>query len=442
MVKEEYSFIEATYFSVAALSTAGLQAPTVDPDKAEWDVFLLAVWFSVGIPFYGSVLFALSAYLVERNTKYQVRRDLRQGATEDEFHAAADLSKQFRKRDEKVLQDNLPTYEELEQTDTPEGKAKVIEKITTFKHHFEQRAHSLDWPGFLQMTLLRMHKVDAAFLSEVRERFDAMDEDGEGYISQFEFWASLKFDEYDTDSSGSLEKDEFVLLANTLGIVPVGTNKKETMVLLSAAFHSINRGHTGAITRQEFTRWIRRHAKGDVTSTTFMSTDNMKQSMVHSNVLHGGMLFDEAKHAQSKAKAVRKGVQICDGSEEALPLKQMWAARALELKAKADKEKEREGKEDRAQGDDTEKKARFSLGSLFESPRDDSQPEPTSREENTRRTDEGTLNPLQVQVEMSDLRAGSSGPSEQKSDVDGSNDQTVDCSESADKKSGNEGAQA
>jgi len=266
IVREKFSFIQALWFSITSLSTGGFQPPTVHEDSEDAVLFLLTIWLTLGIPLFGMVLFALAAALVERNTEHRTRELIRKTATEAEFHAAGELSKRFRERDEKSLIDLIPTEAELDTAARDQATNEVVRaKIRELREVANLVPGEVDWAGFLQMTLLRQGLVKVDWLREVRQQFEIFDFDGSGRVDEFEMWAGVRFDKFDTNGVGSLGAPEFVKLALSMKLF--NTKEENLKDLLKHAFMRINTSGSGRITRGEFVDWVRARIQAHINTS-------------------------------------------------------------------------------------------------------------------------------------------------------------------------------
>eukprot|EP00471_Norrisiella_sphaerica_P009168 CAMPEP_0184495896 /NCGR_PEP_ID=MMETSP0113_2-20130426/32593_1 /TAXON_ID=91329 /ORGANISM="Norrisiella sphaerica, Strain BC52" /LENGTH=794 /DNA_ID=CAMNT_0026882289 /DNA_START=92 /DNA_END=2476 /DNA_ORIENTATION=- len=254
LMMENFEFVQALHFSVAALSTAGLQPPTIDPHKEDIMVFLLSIWMLFGIPFYGFILFAVAARFTKSNTSRKTRERMRKQARTEKFHAAAAIAKKFRSRDSADVMKNIPTDKEISMI----INSRLRKKLRNLKKAVSMDNTEIDWAGFLQMTLMRLGKIDAEFLWDARKHFEIIDFDGSGKLDQFEMWAALKFEQFDVDNSGTLDIEEFVAMASSLGFF---SQKGANPVALRQAFLRVNSSQTGSITRREFVLWMRKQWK-------------------------------------------------------------------------------------------------------------------------------------------------------------------------------------
>eukprot|EP00466_Bigelowiella_natans_P006552 jgi/Bigna1/88145/estExt_fgenesh1_pg.C_280171 len=255
MEVEKFQFVKALYFSIGALSTAGLQPPVINPNKEDPIVFGLTLWMIFGIPFYGYILFAVAAGLTRSNSRSETKEKIRKAARPEKFQAAAAIANRFRKRDSKIIMENLPTDEEIKMI-TSENLRNKLRKL---KEATVMNDSEVDWAGFLQMSLMRLGKIEASFLLDTRKHFERMDFDGSGKLDQFEMWVGLKFQQFDVDNSGTLDISEFVAFANSLEFLSTAAKKgKNVALLLRKAFLRVNTSQTGEITQKEFVLWIRK----------------------------------------------------------------------------------------------------------------------------------------------------------------------------------------
>lgn len=186
MVHEEWTFVTSLYFSVAAMSTAGLQAP--NPESATSMLFT-GTYVLIGVPLYGCCLGTFANMLVKKAQDRREAEELEASISKEEFH-----------------------YMNLIKThghDTSKANRKQMMSESLNKH------------DFFQMELLRTGIVDLDFLNEVDEMFDKFDVDGSGDVSWIEMVAFSAFQSVDEDESGSVDFEEFTALMRNMSMMHV-----------------------------------------------------------------------------------------------------------------------------------------------------------------------------------------------------------------------------
>ena len=71
-IHENWTFIRSLYFSVAALSTAGLQAPVA----GDFSLFLVGCYSLTGVPIFGACLGALASFIVDRSVEMKQKNQV------------------------------------------------------------------------------------------------------------------------------------------------------------------------------------------------------------------------------------------------------------------------------------------------------------------------------------------------------------------------------
>lgn len=140
--EEGWSFVQSLYFSVAALSTAGLQAPST----GDFPMLFVAFYSLSGVPIFAAALGAMANWLVDRHVERQQARQVNQLLTPLEF--------------EQVMN--------LQHTQTLGGEEMV------------------NFAEFLQVHLLRLGACDVPLLKIIHKQFDQLDINGDGQISHDE----------------------------------------------------------------------------------------------------------------------------------------------------------------------------------------------------------------------------------------------------------------
>mmetsp|Transcript_8634 Transcript_8634/g.13698 ORF Transcript_8634/g.13698 Transcript_8634/m.13698 type:complete len:462 (-) Transcript_8634:127-1512(-) len=147
-VRCDKSFIQGVYFSVATMSTAGLQAVCFDRDDPSTSGNLIfAAFFSLsGVPLYAMALGTFASQLLEGHQKRLQAEKM--GAKINEGEIA-------------FVQNLLGTGD-------------------------DEQADSIEFAEYIQIQLLRLGVVDADSLKDLRASFDRLDVDHSGSISREE----------------------------------------------------------------------------------------------------------------------------------------------------------------------------------------------------------------------------------------------------------------
>merc|ERR1719296_39882 len=134
---EGASIVSGLYFAVTSMSTAGLYAVTSTSDGSVY--WFTGVFCLIGVPLYAIMLGSYANILVEQYNKEQLL---------DSIHQRM-------------------------------GGAEVA-----FLEHLVQNEHKdrADFADYVEIQLLRLGKVDREFLRQLREDFNALDQDGEGRV--------------------------------------------------------------------------------------------------------------------------------------------------------------------------------------------------------------------------------------------------------------------
>ena len=220
MVKEQWTFWTSLYFAVTSMSTAGLQG-IGDPEDPESTIFT-GLYALVGVPLYGLALGQGASLLVQARVKRLARKQFNQVISLEEFQTA---------------QEDLPT------TDAGDNDVNAIELIE-----------------FLQMECLRTGKCDLQFLKDTVAHFKACDLDSSGTISRDEIVVLAAFDRYDLDGTGFLERDEFKLCVNELQSTGSSVLTKElSETELDAIYSASDTDSSGpeGLDREEFMKFLK-----------------------------------------------------------------------------------------------------------------------------------------------------------------------------------------
>jgi hypothetical protein len=151
---------------VAALSTAGLEAPSTDP---------LAMWFTglyclFGVPVYGVLLASVATLIEEKHTA-------------------------------KVQEFQLRSF----------GRGDLANLVDK-----DEAKDGVDFEEFLQIYLVKLGIADESEIRMLRDKFESMDASHDGKLSKVEMEVELAFAEADVSGDGLISFDEFVGLAMKL----------------------------------------------------------------------------------------------------------------------------------------------------------------------------------------------------------------------------------
>lgn len=154
---------------------------------------------------------------------------------------------------------------------------------------------AIDFNEFLQFKLLRLGMMDQDFVDSIREQFNELDVNGDGSFSREEMNAALSFDDYDTDNSGFIEFEEFLELAQALGMPP-------DMEMLKTAYAALDSGGDGTVGRPEFVAWYLN--SGSKEAQARRKNTLMKEVKGHS---HSDNESPETPEHKSKTRSRSKG---------------------------------------------------------------------------------------------------------------------------------------
>ena len=94
MVDQGWGFVRSLYFSVAAMSTAGLQAPNIRGDGSglgdDFSAYFVALFCLLGVPLFGVAMGLIANIFVD--SLVQARVSLQQDLSDEEFNRVAGLS--------------------------------------------------------------------------------------------------------------------------------------------------------------------------------------------------------------------------------------------------------------------------------------------------------------------------------------------------------------
>jgi Ca2+-binding EF-hand superfamily protein len=224
MIHLDWTFLRSLYFSIAALSTAGLQAPAEPVDEEDGLLFFLSLWLITGVPVFALTLGMLANAYINGNLKEDIAKQINAGLSKGEFEFAMKLA--------------------------------------------EDDDGEIDFSEFLQFKMLRLGFCSKEQLDAIRTQFKELDESGDGKLSKDEMAGAIYFDEYDSDHSGEIEKNEFVHLAKYLKMSPDkdvmaaqlnklgNTLSRKDMIkdLIEETFDRLS-GGDGHLSRSDFVKW-------------------------------------------------------------------------------------------------------------------------------------------------------------------------------------------
>ena len=143
MVDQKWGFVRSLYFSVAAMSTAGLQAPAIRGDGTglgdDFSAYFVAVFCLLGVPLFGVAMGLVANIFVD--SLVQARVTLPSDLTDEEFNRVAGLS----------IDDGTVQFGE-----------------------------------FFILELLRQGKVDMEGVHAIKRAYDRIDSNGDGSLSAHE----------------------------------------------------------------------------------------------------------------------------------------------------------------------------------------------------------------------------------------------------------------
>jgi Ca2+-binding EF-hand superfamily protein len=143
MVDQGWGFVRSLYFSVAAMSTAGLQAPNIRGDGSglgdDFSAYFVALFCLLGVPLFGVAMGLIANIFVD--SLVQARVSLQQDLSDEEFNRVAGLS----------IDDGTVQFGE-----------------------------------FFILELLRQGKVDMDGVHAIKRAYDQIDANGDGTLSAHE----------------------------------------------------------------------------------------------------------------------------------------------------------------------------------------------------------------------------------------------------------------
>eukprot|EP00939_MAST-03C_sp_MAST-3C-sp1_P002008 g2008.t1 len=215
MVDEDWTFISSIYFGITAMSTGGLQTPTID--SSALNSLFTGCFVLIGVPVYGCCLgFFANLLVAERDDD-----SLKEIISGQEFQAMRIL-RQYGMPKAIAAKWFSKSNNGEEEEDEEDWRNEILDKVE-----------------FLQMELLRSGKIDIDFVVQCNEQFEKLDVDGSGQVSWTEMIAANAFEAVDVDDSGFVDFDEFVLLVQYMKkLLPKGLIDVEP-VKLRHIFHNI-----------------------------------------------------------------------------------------------------------------------------------------------------------------------------------------------------------
>lgn len=241
-LSEDFSFIQAVYFAVSSLSTAGLQAPPIGDDRKEnTAIFFLGLWILIGIPFYSAVLGAVAGEIIGEGSQQREMQRVRKATSAREFKSALKFSVEVTARDrERISGHMFKVKERIHQLENKSNEDVVLDHEIEFLESMLCSKDIIDWPAYLKMSLLRLGKVDRDTLRGIRESFERIDANGDGGFDKFELYAELIAEKMDFDQDGTLEAREFLHFAQKLYKSKEDLQKRNTNGLGSQIMRSLN----------------------------------------------------------------------------------------------------------------------------------------------------------------------------------------------------------
>lgn len=214
---EGWSFIQALLYAISAMSTGGLEAPTATTD---------GMWFTgffclFGCPLYGVLLAQLASRITEMRAKMRKLRIMQDGFQSDD--------------------------------------AEYLKQVTTLCSGKSAKIRSAD---FVELYLVKLEMVDVDDIQSLRQKFEEIDVNGNGYLSKEEMYVEIVFSRWDTSGEGSLCEEEFtnackrLLETSALPGVQQIMQKQIEEVGFGSTFNQIA-GLDPRICRKDFMRWWR-----------------------------------------------------------------------------------------------------------------------------------------------------------------------------------------
>ncbi len=173
---EKWSLIDSLYFSVTALSTGGLKAPSNDP---------VSLWFTgifslTGVPIFAAALGETANVLIERVHRVRLEANLISIQNQIRSHRLRQAVKHS------LVGGGSGDGEDGEYGDGDgEDYDESDDEITTTPRSSEDSEDGQDgveWDTFLQRCLMSIGAVDGKTLELIRAHFDELDTNGDGII--------------------------------------------------------------------------------------------------------------------------------------------------------------------------------------------------------------------------------------------------------------------
>jgi len=169
MVYEGWSLITSVYFSVAACSTAGLQAPTVPTDRNDWANSFVTFYIVLGVPIYGMILGQFANLTIEDYLAKKQEQKINKALDEDQIRFAMAYSNNSKKA-------------------------------------------AVEWEDFLIFSLMRLGVADQDLIKSIKQQFNEVDIDNSGYLEPNELAAAAQFGLFDIGRDGCMQAADFKLL--------------------------------------------------------------------------------------------------------------------------------------------------------------------------------------------------------------------------------------
>lgn len=212
LLSEDWSLARSVYFSVTSLSTGGLQAAKIEPNRDTFTNWFVAVWIMSGVPVFAVGVGKFAGILVEAFQREKLNRLIHAELCEEDFYVAARL-----------------------ETHAREGRTPRT---------------TVTFGEYLEFSLVRSGVTDLGTLREIRAQFDELDRDASGEVSLGEMRAALEFDRFDINRDGVVTLAEFLVVCLRLGI---GRDPEDRARL----FNEVDVNKSGFICRDEFCEWWR-----------------------------------------------------------------------------------------------------------------------------------------------------------------------------------------
>jgi len=213
---ERWNFVTSLYFAVTALTTAGLQAASIDPDKDTLANWFTAFYVMLGVPIFASTIGWIASKFFEQHTRAQVREKVRRRLAKEDLEFAS------------LLLANMK--------DDKKGGGKQV-----------------TYGEFLEFMLVRLSLADVGMLGTLRQRFEELDKRRTGHITLDDIQAELEFERFDMNKDGVIKMVEFVTICGKLGI---GADNLERLDI----FNRIDLAGKGEMDRRAFSTWW--HSEG------------------------------------------------------------------------------------------------------------------------------------------------------------------------------------